>query len=336
MKFLGYAALEPKGELKPFEFDPGELGAQEVQIRIESCGMCLTDLNLIDNKWNSSTYPLVAGHEVIGTIEEIGAGVTHLRVGQRVGVGAFSGSCMTCNWCLGGQHNLCREVKPTPTSRGGFADRIRADGRWVAPLPSEVDPLSAGPLFCAGLTVFNAIVECGVQPTDRVGVIGIGGLGHLALQYLAAWGCEVTAFSSNADKATEAREMGASHFVNSRDPAALAQVAGSLDFIMSTVDVALDWTAYLAALRPKGQLHMAGVVDEPIKLPILPMMIGQKSITSSPAGGPLATRQMLEFSARHAIEPIVQVFDFDQINEALEVLRTGAPRYRLVLKAAEG
>ena len=335
MKFVGYAALEPKGELKPFEFDPGVLGRQDVQIRVESCGVCLTDVSLIDNKWNSSTYPLVAGHEVIGTIESTGAGVTHLEVGQRVGLGAFSGSCMTCEWCLGGQHNLCREVKPTPTARGGFADRIRADGRWVVPLPDDIEPISAGPLFCAGITVFNAIVECGVHSTDRVGVIGIGGLGHLALQYLAAWGCEVTAFSSSADKAGEARELGASHFVDSTDPSALAEVAGSFDFIMSTVDVTLDWDAYLAALRPKGQLHMAGVVDGPIQISILPMMVGQKTITSSPAGGPIAMRRMLEFSARHAIRPIVKVLDFDRVNDAIEALRAGSPRYRLVLKAPD-
>ncbi|MDJ0747544.1 MAG: zinc-binding dehydrogenase [Xenococcaceae cyanobacterium MO_167.B27] len=175
-------------------------------------------------------------------------------------------------------------------------------------------------------------MQLDIQPTDRVGVVGIGGLGHMALRFLHAWGCDVTAFSTSPDKEAEARELGANHFVNSRDPEALKQVANSFDFILSTVNADLDWDTYLAALRPKGKLHLVGVIPSPLSAQIFPMLAGQKSISASPLGSPATTAKMLEFAARHNIEPITETFSFDQINEAMEKLRSGKPRYRLVLK----
>ncbi|MBN2430826.1 MAG: zinc-binding dehydrogenase, partial [Acidobacteria bacterium] len=187
-------------------------------------------------------------------------------------------------------------------------------------------------LFCGGITVFSPIVEFGVKPTDRVGVIGIGGLGHMALRFLDAWGCEVTAFSSHPDKERQIREFGADHVINSRDPEAVAQAANSLDFILSTVNVVLDWNAYINALRPRGRLHFVGAVPEPIPAPVFPLLIGQKSISASPLGSPATTARMLEFAARHRIQPAIEVFPFHQVNEALEHLRQGKARYRIVLK----
>ena len=171
-----------------------------------------------------------------------------------------------------------------------------------------------------------------VKPTDRVGVIGIGGLGHMALKFMSAYGCEVTAFSSSANKEAEARSLGADHFVNSRDADALSKLAGTLDFIMSTVNVPLDWMAYMQVLRPKGRLHMVGMVLDPIELSIGPMMFGQKSLSASPTGSPSTIRDMLDFAARHRIEPIVESYPLAEVNAALEKLRNGEPRYRLVLK----
>lgn len=328
-----YAAHEPGGELKPFEYDPGPLRPEEVEIQVDYCGICHSDLSMLDNEWGMTQYPFVPGHEVVGTIAALGDRVTTLQVGQRVGLGWYSRSCMTCEWCISGDHNLCLTAEGTIVGRhGGFADRVRAHSSWVVPLPDGVDPESAGPLFCGGITVFNPIVQFGIKPTDRVGVIGIGGLGHMALGFLHAWGCDVTAFSTSPDKEAEARQLGANHFINSRDPEALKSVANSFDLILSTINADLDWSIYIAALRPKGRLHLVGVVPNPVGSYAFPMIAGQKSISGSPLGSPATVARMLNFAARHTIAPVTEVFSFEQVNEAMEKLRSGKPRYRLVLK----
>ena len=210
-----YAVQKKGDELKPFEYDPGALGGEEVEIKVEYCGICHSDLGMINNDWGISQYPLVPGHEVVGTIAQVGNAVKKLKVGQRVGLGWNSRSCMTCEWCMSGNHNLCLTAEGTIVGRyGGFADAVRAHEGWVVPLPEAIDPAVAGPLFCGGITVFNPIVQFDVKPTDRVGVIGIGGLGHMALRFLHAWGCDVTAFSTSPDKEAEAKEMGANHRAN--------------------------------------------------------------------------------------------------------------------------
>lgn len=328
-----YAALEKGGELKPFEYDPKPLGSEDVEIDVEYCGICHSDLSMLHNDWGMTQYPFVPGHEVVGKIADVGSAVKKLQVGQRVGLGWYSRSCMTCEWCMSGNHNLCATAEGTIVGRyGGFADKVRAHEAWVAPLPDAMQPVSAGPLFCGGITVFNPIVQFDVKPTDRVGVIGIGGLGHMALRFLHAWGCDVSAFSSSADKEPEAREMGANHFINSRDPNALKSVEGSFDLILSTVNADLDWSTYITCLRPKGRLHFVGVVPNPISTEIFPLIMAQRSISGSPLGSPATVTQMLDFATRHQIEPIIETFSFDQVNEALEHLRSGKARYRIVLK----
>lgn len=333
MTVRAYAATEPGGELKPFEYDPGVLDREEVEIDVEYCGICHSDLSMLDNEWGITTYPFVPGHEVVGTIAAVGEGVKTLNVGQRVGLGWFSHSCLTCEWCLSGDQNLCSTVEETIVGRhGGFADKVRTHWEWAIPLPESLDAATAGPLFCGGITVFNPIVEFDVKPTDRVAVVGIGGLGHMALRFLKAWGCDVTAFSTSPDKEAEARELGATHFVNSRDPDAIAAVANSFDFILSTVSANLDWDAYITALRPKGRLHLVGVAPNPISSHVFPLIVGQKSISASPLGSPSTIVRMLEFAVRQGIEPITETYEFDRVNEAMDKLRNGKPRYRLVLK----
>jgi uncharacterized zinc-type alcohol dehydrogenase-like protein len=329
----GYAATEPGGILKAFEYELGPLADSQVEIKVEHCGICHSDLSMLDNEWGLTRFPFVPGHEIVGIVESIGDHAKGISVGQRVGLGWYAGSCMTCEWCKSGNHNLCPSAEGTIVGRqGGFADRVRADAAWVISLPEPFETQAVGPLFCGGITVFNPIVQFNVKPTDRVGVVGIGGLGHMALRFLDAWGCEVTAFSNSPEKEAEARQFGADHFVNSRDTGALEKMANSLDFILSTVNVSLDWSAFIAALRPRGRLHMVGVVPQPISVPLFPLLVGQKSISASPLGSPATTATMLNFAARHNIQPTVETYPFSEVNDAIAKLRHGKPRYRIVLK----
>ncbi len=334
--FKAYAATSAAGELKPFEFDPGPLKEDQVEIAVAYCGICHSDLSMLDNDWGFSQYPFVPGHEIVGTIVAAGDHVKNVKVGDRVGLGWFSGSCMSCQQCLSGNHNLCTNPagrEETILGRhGGFADRVRCHWVWATPIPEAVDPSKAGPLFCGGLTVFNPLVQFDIKPTDRVGVIGIGGLGHMALQFLNKWGCEVIAFSSSDSKIAEAMKLGAHRVVNSRDENQLAAIAGSLNLIISTVNVTLDWQAYITCLAPKGRFHTVGAIAEPISVTAFPLIMGQKSVSGSPLGSPTTTKLMIDFCARHNIAPVTETFPMSKVNDAIEHLRSGKARYRVVLK----
>ncbi|MBY0456607.1 MAG: alcohol dehydrogenase catalytic domain-containing protein, partial [Gemmataceae bacterium] len=199
MPIRAFAAAQPKGPLAPFEYAPGQLGDEQVEIAVSHCGICHSDLSMLDNDWGTTAYPFVPGHEVVGTVAAVGSRVANVKTGDRVGLGWYSKSCMRCRQCLRGDHNLCPTAEGTIVGRhGGFADKVRAHEAWVTRLPAELDPAKSGPLFCGGITVFNPLVQFDVRPTHRVGVVGIGGLGHMALQFANKWGCEVVAFSSSA------------------------------------------------------------------------------------------------------------------------------------------
>jgi uncharacterized zinc-type alcohol dehydrogenase-like protein len=333
------AALKQGGPLEHYEYDAGELKPDQVEIAVKYCGICHSDLSMLKNDWGMSQYPVIPGHEVIGTVAALGAEVPTdpakggLQVGQTVGLGWFSGSCNGCSQCLGGDHNLCGTVESTIIGRpGGWATRVRCAHTWAIPLPDGLDASKFGPMFCGGITVFNPIVQFSVKPTDRVGVVGIGGLGHLALQFLSKWGCEVYAFSSNPAKREEILGLGAHHVVDSRSDEAMGALTGRLDFILSTVNVTLNWPLYLNTLAPRGRLHMVGAVGEPVALPVFPMLLGQKSFSGSPLGSPATTAKMLEFCARHNIAPITEHYPMSKANEAVEHLESGKARYRIVLE----
>lgn len=332
-----YAAGQPGGKLAPFEYKVGPLGPDEVEIDVTACGICHSDLSMLDNEWGMSEFPIVPGHEATGTIAAIGDRVEHLRVGQTVGLGWYSRSCRTCRHCLGGDHNLCLANEQTIVRRhGGFADKVRCDKLWAVPLPAGVEPRKAGPLFCGGITVFNPIVQFGVLPTHLVGVVGIGGLGHLALQFLNKWGCEVTAFTSSADKARVATELGAHKTIDSRSDAELDKAAGTFDLILSTVNVPLNWEKYFAALGPRGRLHLVGAVLEPIPTAAFGLIGHQRSVSGSPLGSPATLATMLEFCARHKIAAVTEHFPMSRVNDALDHLRAGRARYRVVLDRDHG
>jgi len=327
-----YAVHEPKGILKPFEYDPGELKPDEVEIDVYYCGICHSDLSIIDNEWGLSQYPVVPGHEVVGRIHHMGDQVEGLAIGQYVGLGWHAGYCNECASCRAGDHNLCATAQATIVGHhGGFADKVRAAANSVIPIPDGIDLESAGPLFCGGVTVFNPLVQFGVKPTDKVAVIGIGGLGHMALKFLNAWGCEVTAFTSSATKKAEALSLGAHHALNSRDQNEIAAAARSFDFIISTVNAKLDWNLYLGTLKPRGRLHFVGAVLAPLDLNVFSLIGAQLTVSGSPVGSPATIRKMLDFANRHGIRPQIEKFLFEDVNLAIERLRSGEARYRIVL-----
>ena len=327
-----YAAKDAGQALEPFSYDPGPLGHDEVEVDVTACGVCHSDLSMINNEWGVSQYPLVPGHEAIGTISAVGAGVTHLKIGQTVGVGWMAGSCLTCPPCVGGEQHRCRTGQPTIRGHhGGFGDKVRSQAVWAIPLPDGMDALSAGPLFCGGITVFSPFLTYDIKPTDKVGVIGIGGLGHLAIQFARAWGCEVTAFTGSADKTEELKKLGAHHVVNSRDPKALKPLRGQFGLILSTVNVNLPWYVYLSSLAPKGKLVHVGMITEPMPISAAQLVAGQKLVGGSDTGSPAMTATMLEFCARHDIKPVIETFPMSKVNEAIEHLEAGKARYRIVL-----
>ncbi len=333
MKVNAYAAQESNGNLEKFTYELGEIGSEEVDIKVSYCGICHSDLSMIKNEWGMTQYPIVPGHEIVGEVVAAGSAVKNVKVGDRVGLGWFSASCMSCDQCMDGSHHLCSKGEATIVGRhGGFADYVRGHWSWAIPLPEKIDMSKAGPLLCGGITVFNPIILADVKPTDTVGVIGIGGLGHMALKFLKHWGCEVIAFSSNPDKKQQILDMGATRVVNSRSPEELEGIAGKLDFILNTTNVSLDWNSYLTTLAPKGTLHTVGAVLEPMAIPAFSLIGGEKSVAGSPLGSPALTRTMLEFCVRHDIYPTVEEFPMSEVNEALGHLEEGKARYRIVLK----
>lgn len=331
-RIRAYAVMQQGKPLKRYDFDVGPLGADRIEVAVESCGICHSDLSMIKNDWGMTAYPFVPGHEIVGKVTAIGSLVTTLKPGQTVGIGWMSGSCMTCRQCMSGDQNLCATAEQTVVGRpGGFADKIRCQAAWALPLPEGLDETKAGPLFCGGITVFNPLVQLDVRPTDRVGVIGIGGLGHMALQFLRAWGCEVVAFSSSDSKRDEAIKLGAHRVINSRDEAQLTAARGTFDLILNTVNVSMNWQMYVDCLAPRGRLHTVGAVAEPISLAAFPLILGQKSLSGSPLGSPVTATKMLEFCARHKIVPVTETFPMSKVNEAIEHLEAGRARYRIVL-----
>ncbi|GAA4271820.1 NAD(P)-dependent alcohol dehydrogenase [Aquimarina gracilis] len=328
-----YAAKEAGARLEPFQYELGDIGKEQVDIKVHYCGICHSDISMVNNDWGNAQFPIVPGHEIVGEVVDIGPNVKNIKNGDLVGLGWFSESCMHCDQCMSGSHNLCPTKEEVIVGRhGGFADHVRCHWSWAIPLPKDIDLSKAGPLFCGGITVFNPIIMAGVKPTDKVGVIGIGGLGHMAVQFLNKWGCEVVAFSSSPSKKEEIFNMGAHKVVNSRDTRAMEEINGSLDFILNTTNVTLDWPGYLNVLSPKGTFHNVGAVLEPMAIPAFSLIGGEKTVSGSPLGSPALTRKMLEFCVRHNIYPIIEEFPLAKVNEAFDHLKNGKARYRIVLK----
>lgn len=328
-----WVATAPQQQLVRQEIDLGPVGTEEVEVAVEHCGLCHSDVSVWNNEWGLSQYPAVLGHEVVGRVTAIGKAAKGLKVGQRAGVGWNAASCSHCQQCLSGAQHLCPQVQATIVGHhGGFASKVRSHWAWAIPLPENINMAESGPLLCGGITVFNPLAMY-AKPTSRVGIVGIGGLGHMGVKFAAAYGCDVTAFTSSENKFDEARGFGAHHVLSSRDSAAIQKLAGTFDLLIVTVNVSLDWEALIAALAPNGRLHVVGAVLEPIPVSAIALIMAQKSVSGSPTGSPVEMATMLDFAARHNITPQTEHYPMSQINEAFKRLEAGKARYRIVLDA---
>jgi alcohol/geraniol dehydrogenase (NADP+) len=326
-----FAAQAPKQALVPYAYEPAPLGRTSVEIAISHCGICHSDLHLIDNDWSSSQYPLVPGHEIVGTVVARGAdGV--FGVGERVGMGWQRSACHECEQCLKGHENLCAAQEATCVGHpGGFAHSIRADGRFVFAIPSAIDSAAAAPLLCGGVTVYAPLRRWGVAAGASVGVVGIGGLGHLALQFLRAMGCSATAFTSSPDKRAELLDLGADDVMSSTSPKELRACAGRFDFLLCTVPARLDWIGYLQTLKPNGVLCLVGAPPGLMQIPAALLLSSQRILCGSDIGSPGEIRDMLRFAADHAIGAKVETAPLGEVNVAIQRVRENRVRYRMVL-----
>ncbi len=328
----GLAAHAAGAQLLTYKYQVGELGPHEVEVRISHCGVCHSDIHLIDNDWGMSKYPFIPGHEIVGTVTGVGSAVMDRTVGERVGIGWQADSCGICEWCRQGDEHLCAKAQPTCIGRnGGYADAVRVNARFAIPVPEVLESENVAPLLCAGITVYSPLRNLLARPSSRVGVVGIGGLGHLGLQFARAFGCEVTAFSSSQSKEKEARDLGAHHFVNTRDNGELKKVAGSFDLILSTASVDQDFQSLITALRPKGTLVVLGVGPSPLQISGFSLIGGQKAVAGSPSGSPKDLREMLDVAARHGVKAITERFAMKDANKAVDKVKKNQVRYRAVL-----
>ena len=332
MPVHAYSAFSAREQLKPHSFEFGAIGPNEVEIAVSHCGICHSDVHLIDNDWGISSYPLTPGHEAVGEVSAIGSAVKSLKTGDRVGVGWQAGSCMQCEFCEEGQVNVCASSQPTCVGRsGGFADRLRVDHRFAFEIPKELTSDEAGPLMCGGATVFTPLEDHDVRDGARVGIVSVGGLGHIGIQFARARGCKVTAFSSTPNKESEAREMGASDFVVLTDADGMSAHAGSLDFLMTTTAGDLQWDAMLGLLRPRGTLCLLGVPASAVQFQAFPVIAGFKRIVGSNTGSLPGIKSMLKTAAKKGVRPLIERHPMSDVNTALDRVRKKEVRYRAVL-----
>ncbi len=319
-----WAAPSAGAALEPLEYAP-DVGAHQVLVKVDHCGICHSDVHLVDDDWHIGQYPLVPGHEIIGTVQEVGPAVRSLQIGDRVGVGWQSVSCGTCLPCTQGHDNFCRANEATASGRyGGFASHVVADERLAIPIPDDLDGVTTAPMLCGGVTVWTPLDRY-ARPGDHVVVMGLGGLGHFAVQFASAMGCRVTVVSRSADKATAAESLGADlHVTRIEDvPAA--------DLILATAPAALDWSAALGRLKPLGTLCIVGAVPEPITFSAMQLIGGSKRIAGSGTGGRKELMEMLDFAAMHGIGAIVEPFAMSDADAALDHVRQGRANLRVVL-----
>lgn len=330
---IGYAASKAGELLEPFNYASPVLSPYDVRIDITHCGVCYTDIQGIENHYGISTFPFVPGHEIVGMISAVGDQVNELKIGDRVGVGWQGRSCMQCEWCIQGQEQQCLDIDNCGTWKpyGGFADSVVVDSRFAYRLPDEMLSEHACVLMCAGVSVYAPLQRFAPQGGKKVGVIGIGGLGHLALQFAHAMNCHVTAISSTPRKKKEALEFGANVFIDATDEVRLQEIRFSLDLLLYTSHTRVEWTTLLNCLRGNGRLVVIGFSDAPIQFDPLELVVNQMSITGSLVGSRNEMREMLSFAQDHGISPKIELMPLGQVNDALARVKSNQARYRIVL-----
>nr|GMC67552.1 8-hydroxygeraniol dehydrogenase-like [Ipomoea batatas] len=337
VKALGLAARDTSGLLSPFKFSRRETGEKDVQFKVLYCGICHSDLHQMKNEWGNTVYPLVPGHEIVGVVTEIGSKVEKFKVGDKVGVGCLVGSCRKCEQCESDQENYCPQLVLTYNAAGtvtfgGYSDIMVADEHFVVRWRENL-PLEAAPLLCAGITTYSPMKYFGLdKPGLHIGIVGLGGLGHMALKYAKTFGCHVTVISTSVSKQQEAIEkFGADSFLISRDAEQMQGAAGTLDGIIDTVAAVHPILPLLSLLKTNGKLVMVGAPEKPLELPIFPLLMGRKLVAGSLIGGIKETQEMLDFSAKHNVVPEVEVVPVDYANTAMERLAKADVKYRFVL-----
>ncbi len=330
---LGYAAMAKGQELKQFDYEPPKLNGHDVRVAITHCGLCYTDIHAIDDYFGITNFPFVPGHEIVGQVSEIGSEVTGLRKGDRVGIGWQGRSCMECEWCLKGEEQLCKDIAKAAawSPYGGFSSSITVDSRFAYSLPASMPSEFAAVLLCAGITVYSPLRSTETGHRRKVGIVGVGGLGHLAIQFAHALDCEVTAISSSPDKEEQALALGADHFVMAEDKGTLRNMNLSLDMLLYTGHSAIDWTRLLNTLRNNGKLVMVGFSTVPVTFEPLELVVHQMSITGSLLGSRMVMREMLAFAQERGIKPQIEFMPMSQVNEAIRRVKEGRARYRIVL-----
>lgn len=322
MSFHAYAAMQPRARLTPFDYEPRPLGPDDVEIAITHCGICHSDVHLVDGEWGAQWFPIVPGHEIVGTVT---AGA--LPAGARVGVGWQCGSCGACAYCSSGDEPLCADHRATCQGNfGGFADRIRVDRRFVFAIPDALPSEAAAPLLCGGITCYSPLARF-AGTGSRVAVVGIGGLGHMGVQLAGALGCEVTAVSGRPEKEADARAFGAHHFLTGEPP------KGAFDLVLNTAHWAPPMDTWLAALRPKGVFCQLGAAPQPLVVPAFGLIVGNRAVVGSAIGSPREIRAMLCLAAEKGVGAKVETMPMACCDEALDRTRQNQARYRVVLIA---
>lgn len=332
-KITGYAALALGQKLVPFEYDPPELKKQDVRVEVTHCGLCYTDVQAIDDHYGITKFPFVPGHEIVGRVTELGSAVTGLKKGDRVGMGWQGRSCMICEWCLRGEEQLCKEVAHNGVWEpyGGFSSSVSVDSRFVHSIPSAMPSEVAAVLLCAGISVYNPLRSNLTGRPMKVGIVGVGGLGHLAIQFAKALGYEVTAISSSPGKKDEAIGFGADHFILASDRESLRKLELSFDMHLYTARSDVDWTTLSLTVRNNGKIVVVGFSNVPVQFEPLELVVHQQSITGSFIGNRAMMREMLSFAQEHGIKPKVELMPMAKVNEAIQRVKENKARYRIVL-----
>lgn len=331
-KIQGWAASSAGGVLELREFPFPDLGPDDVALEVHHCGVCHSDLHLIHDDWKSSQYPLVPGHEILGKVIGVGARVANVKPGQLVGVGWQGSSCGHCVECLAGRQNLCASSGATCNGHlGGYADYHVTKAAFCFPVPDSLAQPAVAPLFCGGVTVFSPLCDFVTRKEARVAIVGLGGLGHLAVKFAHALGHEVAVFSSSPSKKEEALKLGAHRFLSSASKEEIESVGPHFDLVLVTANVDLPYTAYLSTLRSDGALCFVGIPPSPLTVPVDVLLGKRLRVTASPIGSPARILEMIDFAGRHGIMADAELFPMDEVNAVLPKVKANKVRYRAVL-----